>query len=183
MLTEFPFGEFTLDDLDRLPDDGHRYEIVDGSLIVSPPPTPWHQDVAGAVQQALTRAAPTEFTVHPGGAGIALRDNRSLIPDIIIVRAGAGRRGTKFYDPADVILVVEVVSPSNPMHDLVTKRALYSAHGIDHYWIADSREASSLTVLRRHDDVYEETLTASTGPMEVIEPFTVRIDVDALFGA
>lgn len=183
MVLQFPFRALTLDDLQALPDDGRRYEIVDGSLIVSPPPSPWHQSVATVVQLELERAAPPSLRVLAGGAGIGLRDDRFLVPDVIVVMADAVRRGAKLFDSSDVALVVEVVSPSNAVHDLVTKRAVYAAHGIDHYWIVDSRGEPSLIVLRRRDDIYAETACASTGIVDIEEPFPLRIDVDALFGS
>ena len=59
----------TVADLDRMPDDGHRYELLDGVLVVSPRPTPAHQMVAFAMASTLDRACPPGWQVVPEGAG------------------------------------------------------------------------------------------------------------------
>jgi Uma2 family endonuclease len=60
-----PGKPFTLAELDRMPDDGHRYELLDGVLVVSPRPTPAHQAVAFTLASLLDRACPAEWQVVP----------------------------------------------------------------------------------------------------------------------
>ena len=105
------WGPLTPEDLDEAPEDGRRYELVDGSLHVSPPPVPRHQLAATRVQYLLHAAAPAELTVRAGGAGI--HESRP--------------RGETHFLVPDVRLVVEVVSPSSVTHDQVTKRDAYAA--------------------------------------------------------
>ena len=95
---------WTFADLERLPDDGNRYEIIDGSLLVSPAPTPRHQKITYLLNRILDDAAPDYLDVIPA-AGV-LRDavgSRYLIPDLVVVRADAVTRATKNFRPIDVV--------------------------------------------------------------------------------
>jgi Uma2 family endonuclease len=58
-----PAGEFTVENLERMPDDGRRYELLDGVLLVSPAPGVWHQEVAGTPYRLLYQACPPELHV------------------------------------------------------------------------------------------------------------------------
>lgn len=75
-----------------------------------------------------------------GRAGILARGGRSLIPDLVVVTTAAAARDASGFHAGDVVLVAEVVSPSNAADYLITNRALYEAHGIAHCWIVDIRD-------------------------------------------
>jgi Uma2 family endonuclease len=79
-----PGKSFTLAELDRMPDDGHRYELLDGVLVVSPRPTPAHQAVAFTLASLLDRACPAEWQVVPEPAVMVSRDTE-FAPDIVVV--------------------------------------------------------------------------------------------------
>lgn len=165
---------WTLDDLLRLPATGHRYEIVDGSLLVSPPPEIRHTVFASRLDRLLDRAAPASLTVLPTGAGVQI--GRSLlVPDVLVANTRAAHSASAVFAAADVVLVVEVLSPSNRTTDLVTKRATYAAGGIPSYWLVDPT-VPSLTVLRLRGDTYETAATISGGdPFTTDEPFPVTV--------
>lgn len=161
----------TVDDLFRLPDDGWRYELVDGSLIVSPPPVTDHQRALARVLRLLDRAVPDGFEVVPD-AGLELDDATILVPDVVVVRSDAF--GKRAFRPDDLLLVVEVVSPSNARNDLVLKPEVYASVGIPGYWILDGRAEPRITVLAlaadgqyrvTHEIGSDETVTV-TGPVE-----------------
>ena len=86
------------------------------------------------------------------GAGVlaarAGGGTRFLIPDVLVVAAGAVPPGAAGADPADVRLVVEVVSPSWVTHDQVTKRNLYAGLGIPHYWMVEQELELRVTILK-----------------------------------
>jgi Uma2 family endonuclease len=178
---EDPFGPvdrpWTLDDLYELPDiDGRRYEIVDGSLHVSPPPEFLHAQVATRMAWPMFPEVPPDLEIIIG-AGVHRVDDltRYLEPDLMVVHRRR-ERGPKVAGPEEAVLVVEVMSPSSVTHDLVTKRALYAQMGVDHYWIVDLRRGIRLTALRRKDEEYVEV--ASFGHDDVVEleePFAVRL--------
>jgi len=174
-----PSGAWTLEDLLRLPEDGNRYEIVDGSLLVSPPPTVLHGVAVATVVRLLQDSAPPDLVVLPGGPGVALR--RSLyIPDALVVEAIAVAADRPVFAAAEVRLVVEVLSPSNRTTDLVTKRADYAAAGIPSYWLVDPA-APSLTVLRLEGTSYvEKAVVRGDEAYAGTEPFPVTVLPSAL---
>jgi Uma2 family endonuclease len=81
---------FTVDDLDRMPDDGRRYELIDGMLIVSPAPNIGHQRVIIVLGSLLESACP-EHLVVVGDVGVRIAENSALEPDVV-VRTSAMRR-------------------------------------------------------------------------------------------
>ena len=102
------FGRpFTVADLDRMPSDGHRYELVDGTLVVSPRPTTVHQLVAMRLATALDRACPEGLCILAEPA-VQLDRVTELDPDLVVVHL-EDVGGAKFTAPP--LLVVEVRSP------------------------------------------------------------------------
>ena len=126
-------GHWTLARLDELPRDGHRYEVIDGNLIVTPPPPPWHQAVGSVLLGQLIAQCPPEWLavyesyVDYGGDG--------RVPDLLVVRRSALRRhGQRAYQPGDVGLAAEIVSPSSRRTDRLAKPAEYAEVGIPLMW-------------------------------------------------
>jgi Uma2 family endonuclease len=166
-------GEFTLADLDALPDDGMRYELVDGQLLVTPAPLAIHQRVAGQLFLRLQPACPDGLEVFFAPFDFRPSKQRSLQPDLLVCRSGdVGPRGVEF---CPLLLAVEILSPSTRMTDLLLKRALYEESGVTSYWIIDP-EAETLTVLELDDGVYLERAVVKRDEIfEAALPFDVRI--------
>jgi Uma2 family endonuclease len=122
---------FTVDDLERMPEDGRRYELVDGVLMVSPAPSVAHQVVLLRLSVQLDSARPAGLFVVPG-PGVQMSDDTELIPDLVVIKQDqlAGRRITR-----PPLLAVEIQSPSTALFDLNTKKAVYERFGIESYWI------------------------------------------------
>ncbi len=100
------------------------------------------------------------------------------MPDVVVVLASAVGRTKNLVAPADVALVVEVISPGSRDRDLGVKRKEYAAAGIPDYWIVD-REARTLTVLSLADgrSEYAETAEVKAGEtFRATRPFFVEID-------
>src|SRR5690242_971544 len=112
-----PGQPFTVAGLDRSPDDGHRYELLDGALVVSPRPTPAHQVVAFTLASLLDKACPVGWQVVPEPAVMVSRDTE-FAPDIVVVSRDQ-LAGTKITRPP--VLAVEVRSPSTALIDLNAK--------------------------------------------------------------
>jgi len=128
MPLQMPVDGWTVDDL---PDDELRYELVDGGLLVTPPPLPRHQEVAGALVQLLQPVLPgTWRAVMSQGLSLDRRNYR--VPDVLVYDRAASSRGR--ITPPDVHLAVEVMSPGSVSTDRVAKPAQYAAAGIPHFW-------------------------------------------------
>lgn len=134
-----PGRPMTLADLDELPDDGRRYELIDGVLVVSPSPSWLHQRAAFRLARVLDDVCPDDFEVFPAPLDVDVTDDTRLQPDILVIRRDLlGER--KLAGMPD--LAVEVLSPSTRRFDLVLKRSRYEAAGCLNYWVYDPDEPS-----------------------------------------
>jgi Uma2 family endonuclease len=164
---------FTVDDLDRLPDDGRRYELLDGVLIVSPRPTTVHQLAAGRLVMLLGTACPEDLCVVPEPA-VQLSNNTEFDPDVVVVRLDE-MGGAKLT--ASPLLVIEIRSPSTALIDLNRKKTAYQEFGVRAYWIVnpDPREPS-LTAFELRDGRYGPPVTVTgTDSLDAEQPFPVRV--------
>jgi Uma2 family endonuclease len=164
-------GAFTVAELDRMPDDGHRYQLLDGALLVSPRPTVLHQAVAGRLWGALDAACPEDLLVVPEPA-VQLDPHTEFDPDLVVVSIDEAGEAKLTRPP---LLVVEVQSPSTALFDLNRKKAAYEKFGVPSYWIVDPDPARpELTVFELRDGGYVTEAT-STQAVTVIRPFPVTI--------
>jgi Uma2 family endonuclease len=133
-----PAGEFTVEDLERMPDDGLRYELLDGTLLVSPAPGVWHQEVAFALARALYAACPPKL--HVVIAPFEWRGSRrtAVQPDVLVARRDdlLAVEGGKYLG-APPVLAVEVLSPSTRRIDRLSKLSAYEEAGVTSYWLVD----------------------------------------------
>lgn len=142
-------------DLERMPDDGRRFEILDGELIeMTPAPTPQHQRAAKRLQRQL------EVYFEGGGRGevfnaptdVLLTPHDVFQPDILVVSNPHDITGRAIEGPPE--LVVEVLSPSTEPYDRGRKSDRYAALGIRNYWILDA-ETRRLECLRNIEGRFE----------------------------
>jgi Uma2 family endonuclease len=170
-----PAGWWTIDDLRRLPDDGMRYELVDGSLLVSPPSTSRHARVVYLLRRLLERQAPPDVAVGQD-AGIQIDAAHTFfIPDLFVIPFVAFST-PGYLRPADTRLVVEVLSEHNRGRDLVLKRHYHASVGIPRYWIVDPFERR-LTVLALDGAAYAEEAVVEAGTTWADEhPFPLKLD-------
>ncbi len=148
-----PWGEpLTYDDLQAMPDDGHRYELVDGVLIVTPAPRRLHQRAITRLLVLLHGAAPPDVEVLPAPLDYVVSDVTVLEPDIIAAYAADYGDYNLQQTP---LLVVEVLSPSTARIDRGTKRLAFEGAGVPSYWLVDPDEPS-LTVLELEGETYRE---------------------------
>lgn len=165
--------ELDFEDLYNTPDDGNRYEILDGALVMTPSPSLVHQHAIGELYVILREAirgldlrvffAPLAWRIGPGQ--IPEPDLVVARPDVLTKRAVEG----------PPLLVVEVMSPSGQRRDLVQKRLIYAEGGAAWYWVVDPA-IPSLTVLRLTGDDYEETAHVEGGDAYVSDdPVKVRV--------
>lgn len=100
-----PPGGWTTDDLDELPEDGHRYELIDGALIASPSPTFRHQKLGTRIETALEATCPDEWAVVQG-VEVRISRRRSLTPDVLVVGSGPAEEEPSRFQAQEVLLVV-----------------------------------------------------------------------------
>src|SRR6478672_728530 len=106
---------WTTDALYALPEDGMRHELLDGTLLVTPPPSVPHQLAARRLVAALAAAAPADIEVLEA-VGVALPVGL-LVPDVVVAKAAAVHTATRELAAGDVLAVVEIVSPSSRTND------------------------------------------------------------------
>jgi Uma2 family endonuclease len=130
---------FTYEAYAALPDDGHRYEVHDGELSVTPSPGTWHQRVKANLfdilrHHVLARRAGELFDAP---LDCILSQTTIVQPDIVFVAREHAARVSPRGIEGPPTLAVEVVSPSTERIDRRRKLELYARHLIEHYWIVD----------------------------------------------
>lgn len=165
----------------ELPDDGRRYEVVDGVLLVTPAPRWNHQEAVFRLAQQLDA-----YLQRIGGAHLALSpadvelDPYTLVqPDVFIVPSVGGRRPKNWTDITGLLLAVEILSPSTARADRSIKRGRYQRAAIPEYWIVDV-DARLIERWRPGDERPEILTERLTWVLrEGVEPLT--IDLVAFF--
>ena len=171
----------TADEFFALPDDGHRYELVDGILIMSPSPEPKHQRVAMEIVRQLIlflEKNPVGRLYH--GLDIQLNKSntgvdRAYKPELFFVLGMTREKEPRrFRAPVDMVL--EVVSPDRREFDLETKRVDYEQAGIGEYWVADP-ELDSIRFWRRRGAAFVEVFAEGNFfRSEAVPGFQLDID-------
>jgi Uma2 family endonuclease len=173
-----PGEPFTVEDLDRMPDDGHRYELIDGMLIVSPAPGLPHQRVAFVLGTLLEQACPEHLVVF-ADVGVRIAVNSALEPDVVVAHV-SDTGGVRLAQPP--VLVAEVLSPDSALRDLNLKKAAYERFGIPSYWVIDpDLDRPGLRAFELRGDSYAEvTHVTGTDTFAAGKPFRVEIVPDRL---
>jgi Uma2 family endonuclease len=168
-----PSRPFTVEDLDLLPDDGHRCELLEGALVVSPRPGMPHQVVSTRLIVALSNACPQGLHVVAEPA-VRLSADTEFVPDIAVVREDQ-IGGLKCTSPP--LLVVEVRSPSTALIDLNRKKTAYERFGVPSYWIVVPDPASpELIAFELRDGHHTEAAQAAgTAVLRAAHPFPAEI--------
>ena len=171
---------FTVHDLEGMPDDGRRYELIDGELLVSPTPGLRHQTVGLRLYRLLDDACPDDLYVLAAPFAVQTDISNEVQPDVLVAR---------FDDltdknlPTAPVLAVEVLSPSGRLIDLNLKRAAYERMGTPSYWILDPDVPDLLVLeLDAHGRYQEATRVAGDQVFEAHQPFTVRVVPTELLG-
>jgi Uma2 family endonuclease len=155
--------EWTVDDLAGMPDDGQRYEVIDGELFVTPAPALRHQ---GAILRLALLIAPYvdshaigQLVVAP--ADVTFSRRRSVQPDLFVAPLVNGKQPRHSSDIRALLLAVEVLSPSSVRADRVVKRSMYRDQGVPEYWVIDldARAVERSTPLDSAVDVEKDSLT------------------------
>jgi Uma2 family endonuclease len=159
-------------DLETMPDDGHRYELIDGVLVVTPAPSPMHQVVAANLFTLLQAECPDDLRVLFAPLDVAIADDTIMQPDLLVAR----RADFTARDlPVAPLLAVEILSPSTRRFDLMLKRSRFEAAGCASYWVVDP-DRPSLVAWELHDGVYVEVANVSADEVfRATRPYDVSV--------
>ena len=173
--------QWTVDDLQDLPDDGQRYEVIDGELFVTPSPSYDHQAAVAILHRRLAEYLDRERIGYAlmAPADVVFSPERLVQPDVFVVPLVDGRRPRSFGEAKRLLLAVEVLSPSTARQDRVEKRALYREEGVAEFWIVDldSRTFEQSTPADSRVDVLDAQFEWT--PEAASTPFV--LDVPAYF--
>ncbi|WP_162449757.1 Uma2 family endonuclease [Phytoactinopolyspora mesophila] len=164
--------DWTVDDLTQLPDDGLRYELVDGMLLVSPAPTPIHQRAVRQLTLALEAACPSHLEVFFAPLDWQPDQRNSLEPDLLVV--AKKDIGEKLIT-APLRLAVEVMSASSRLRDTTLKFAKYAEGGVESYWIVDPSKPSIVAYDLRDGEYVQVGYGDRDTSVALANPFPVTV--------
>ena len=172
---------WTVDDLERLPDDGNRYEILHGELLVTPLPTSVHQRVAVNLIVFISNwcRAHSDWAVRAPG-GVFVSRTVWLEPDVVVYPAPHDSN-LPWKELPTPVFVAEVASPSTSKLDRFRKRPVYLSHGVGEVWLVDevTRTVERWTAASEFPETLRDTFTWAPNA-----PYPPLVITDAeLFGA
>ena len=164
--------QWTADRVRNLPDDGNRYELISGELVVTPAPRAAHQVALAALYDCiapyLLRTGIGRILWSP--ADLSLGEDEVLQPDLFVV---PGEAPQEWSDVSSLLLVIEVTSPSTARYDRHLKRRRYQLAGVPEYWIVDL----DVRIIERwrpdgeHREILDERITwqppTGVAPLEI----------------
>lgn len=171
----------TYEDYLATPDDGRKYELIDGEIVVSAAPAINHQRLVGRLFRLLADIADAtegdEAFVSP--VAVSLDPANTLEPDVVYRTHGSASvvEARRIHGVPE--LVIEVISPGSTSRDQVRKRAIYESAGVPEYWIVDPSRKTVLALRLRNGRYAELTSDGGRLASEVLPAFVV--DLIALF--
>jgi Uma2 family endonuclease len=175
MTSVIPHGRpFTVDDLEGMPDDGNRYELIDGMLLVSPAPGWAHQEMGLELAVVLRGLCSTDLRVLVAPFAVQTAFDSEVQPDVIVTRYADL---TPKNLPVAPMLAVEVLSRSTRLVDRNLKKAHYERIGVASYWILDPAEPGALTAFELDDAGRYTEIAHVEGDAEfaAVRPFPVTV--------
>ena len=184
-----PVRPLTVAEYAALPEDGEiRYELQEGILVMAPSPITDHQRCLRRLLRELEDQVPDGLEpipdvdidlqlVRPAQPGFVRR------PDLVVVTCAAierTRRERGLLRASDVVLALEIISPSSRRMDTVVKHGEYADAGIPHYWVVDLDGDVSLTACHLAGDFGYASAAPSTGIFTAVNPFPVRLVLGGL---
>jgi len=170
-------GPWTEEDLVGLPDDGQRYELLEGALLVNPPAGGRHQRISLRLAGRLDADAPAGL-VAVEALGVRIPGGSVLVPDVLVAeRQAVLGNDSGVLDASVVHLVVEIVSPGSRTQDRLTKPALYAEAGIGSFWRVEPDDGPAVHVYQLQGGAYVELATLRPGQgLELDQPFSISLD-------
>jgi Uma2 family endonuclease len=171
----------TVEDLEKIPDNGLRHELVDGHIVMNPPPAFRHHRAVDRLRRRLqTRCDEAGFVVFEN-QGVRLGDD-VIVPDLTVYREDAVLERDIYIAGHDILLVIEVVSPSTRRADRITKPIRCARNGVPLYLLVDPTVSPLTATLYTLDGIdYDTGTEVKAGQTLVLpEPFGLTIDTALL---
>ena len=176
-----PGKKLTYSDYARIPDDGKRYEVLEGGLLVTPAPSPLHQQASCELQWQLRQyfRARSVGRVYAAPIDVILSKHDILQPDLVVARPEQiSKRGIE----GSPLLVVEILSPSTRKLDRTRKAGRYAALGVPHFWLVDP-DAHLVECYRADRGRYEEVVRGTGASLRHPDWPGLEVDLDLLWEA
>lgn len=134
--------KFTYEDYLNLPDDGKRYEVINGELITPPAPYTIHQTVSGNLEYELRTFVKKTKTgkVFYAPVDVVLSETNVIQPDILFISKERSPIITEKNINGAPDLIIEIISPTNAYYDLLEKKETYEQFGVTEYWLVDPKK-------------------------------------------
>jgi Uma2 family endonuclease len=165
----------SLADLEAMPDDDKRYELIDGQIYMTPSASVRHQELSGDIYRQLWAKTPVGHKVFYAPLDLDLVADQRVVPDLLVVPETSLNEKRAVW-PA--LLVVELTSPSTRGRDHVLKREVYAASEVAYYWLIDLQAGRALVHQLRPGTSSYEVIEEHDGPhIELSLPIPVSFDL------
>lgn len=178
MLMATSTSAWTLAELDRLPDDGNTYELIDGELFVTPAPSPAHEQLVAVLLEILGPYVWSHGLGRVHTPHAVVRNEEEQVEPDLMVRPVMPVLPEKWAEMPAPFLVVEILSRTTFRRDHEQKRAFYLRNGVAEYWIVDRWSRTIRVIGRDAEDFIADSLL-EWKPDGANEP--LRIDVTEYF--
>ena len=166
-------GSWTYEAYTSLPDDGNRYEIVQGVLMMTPAPEPAHQGIGGKIYRYLCREIldTGRGLVFTAPIDVVLSERLTVQPDVLVLLKEHLDRLQKKRIVGTPDLAVEVISPGSAVYDRLVKYSVYERSGVPEYWLVNADE-QTIAVFTLEMDAYRSlgTFQGEQRPLSRIVP-------------
>lgn len=177
-------GHWTYADYAALPDDGQRYEVMDGVLLMSPSPNPVHQNVVNWIAFYLTQYVVLTGLGRVFGAplDVELAPNKVVQPDVLVLLNKNLNKVTSTCIVGAPDLVVEVRSPGTAVYDRLNKSGAYAQAGVQEYWMVHP-DMQTIEPLILQNGVYSSqgVLRGKVGISSQVVPDIISVNVEQFF--
>ncbi|MBS4210341.1 Uma2 family endonuclease [Bacillus sp. FJAT-50079] len=167
-----------------MPDDGKRYELVDGTLeLMTPAPSPKHQLISFQMQSVLTNSCQSEYIIFASPIDLILSNTEVRQPDLVMVHRNKIEIITKRGIEGIPNMVAEILTPHSIKRDKQNKLNIYAQYNIPEYWIIDPSYATLEQYLLSNgtyklNNVFERDETVQSEQLNCVS-FTMKQIVNA----
>jgi Uma2 family endonuclease len=173
-----PEDGYFAEDLDTIPDLPPHTELIDGSLVFVRPQVVFHKRAMLFLWRQLAGAAPPEFAVHTEMT-VTLGPKQRPEPDVLITWATAEKSNDQSdFEPADVLLVAEIVSNESRVRDRERKPQLYAAAGIKIFWRIENVDGKPVVYAYELDPATKQYVATGVHRDRLIADWPFAIDLD-----